>query len=117
MQGVYIAPGKVLLSWDTGQGPTWAVDPEGKEIKAKFLGTCEVWRCANAVDSGGPAVKLGETEAEAFYDVTTPPGSSTSSPRRSATPTTGTRASINRATGPSARLCRRHRPSHATNVW
>lgn len=74
MQGVYIAPGKVLLSWDTGQGPTWAVDPEGKEIKAKYLGTCEVWRCANAVDSGGPAVKLGETEAEAFYDVTAPNG-------------------------------------------
>ena len=74
MQAVYIAPGKVLLSWDTGQGPTWAVDPEGKEIKAKFLGTCEVWRCANAVDSGGPAVKLGETEAEAFYDVTAPNG-------------------------------------------
>ena len=74
MQAVYIAPGKVLLSWDSGLGPTWDVDPYGAEIKAKFLGTCEVWRCANAVGSGGPAVKLGETEAEAFYDVTAPNG-------------------------------------------
>lgn len=74
MQAVYIAPGKVLLTCDAGQGPTWAVDPEGKPIKSKYLGTCEVWRCANAREAGGPAVKLGETEAEAFFDAHAPNG-------------------------------------------
>jgi hypothetical protein len=64
MTTVYTGDGKVLIAWDAGCGPTWADDPEGKPIKAKFLGTCEVWRSTG----DEAAVSLGETEAEAFLD-------------------------------------------------
>jgi hypothetical protein len=60
----YTGDGKALIAWDGGCGPTWARDPFDRPIKAKFLGTCEVFR---SVDDK-PAVSIGETEAEAFFD-------------------------------------------------
>jgi len=70
---VHYAPGRVLLSWDAALGPTWSKAQEGNNPeRKKYLRTCEVWRCANAVDGRAPAVKLGESEAEAWFDTDVP---------------------------------------------
>ena len=59
---------RVLLCWDSGQGPSWAYDPEGKLIKAKLIGETEVWRATR--DSSVQAERLGTTNAEGFLDLT-----------------------------------------------
>jgi hypothetical protein len=65
--GPWTGDGRCLIAWGSGTGPTFAADPEGKPIKEKLLGTCEVWRAIDS-ESGGPAVCIGETDAEAFLD-------------------------------------------------
>ena len=55
---------KVLIAWDMGCGPTWALDPEGDPIEEKYLGPCEVWRASG----DNPGVCLGVTNAEACLD-------------------------------------------------
>jgi acetyltransferase-like isoleucine patch superfamily enzyme len=65
--GPWTGDGCCLITWGSGTGPTFAADPEGKPIKEKLLGTCEIWRAIDP-ESGGPAVCIGETDAEAFLD-------------------------------------------------
>jgi len=60
---IWTAPGKCLIAWDMGQGPTFDTD-----AKSKALGQCEVWRAQDPENLGGSAVCIGETKAEAFLD-------------------------------------------------
>lgn len=60
---IWTAPGKCLIAWDMGQGPTFDTD-----AKSKALGECEVWRAQDPENLGGAAVCIGETKAEAFLD-------------------------------------------------
>ena len=60
---IWTAPGKCLIAWDMGQGPTFDTD-----ARSKALGECEVWRAQDPENLGGAAVCIGETKAEAFLD-------------------------------------------------
>ena len=71
---ILTAPGKCLIAWDMGRGPTFAVDPLGKSIGEKFLGECEVWRAQDPENLGGAAVCIGETRSEAFLDTSAQDG-------------------------------------------
>lgn len=60
---VYTAPGKCLIAWDMGQGPTFDA-----AARRKTLGECQVWRSVDPVNTGSAAVCIGTTKAEAFLD-------------------------------------------------
>ncbi len=61
----WTGPGKCLIAWDGGYGPTW---DDGE----RHLGECEVWRADAA--SATAAVCIGVTKAEAFLDREAPDG-------------------------------------------
>lgn len=66
------APGRCLLAWDSGLGPSWDYDAETLNPKrAKRFASTEVWRSDSA---DGPGVSLGTTKAEAFMDWRAPDG-------------------------------------------
>lgn len=59
----WTGPGRVLIAWDMGQGPTWDAEAE-----CKTLGECEVWRSVDPIETGSAAVPIGDTAAEGFLD-------------------------------------------------
>ena len=66
------APGRCLLSWDSGRGPSWDYDPETLSPKnARRFESTEVFRSDSA---SGPGVSLGTTKAEAYMDWHAPDG-------------------------------------------
>ena len=68
----WVAPGRCLIAWDAGQGPSFARTSGGAFLRRKAFASYDVYRTTDPMDPTG--ILIGTTRAEAFLDADAPEG-------------------------------------------
>ena len=68
----WVAPGRCLIAWDGGQGPSFARTTGGAFLRRKAFASYDVYRTTDPMDLTGKLI--GTTRAEAFLDADAPEG-------------------------------------------